>query len=85
MAHNVGVKVRFTQSARRHRIGKAHAMHVINTTLPITVPTDEQLPDRLVWIGKDDRGLELEVVGLVEPDYLLIIHVMPYEFRRRTR
>jgi len=43
-------------------------MHVINTTLPITVPTDEHLPDRLVWIGKDDRGLELEVVGLVEPD-----------------
>jgi len=85
VAHNVGVKVRFTQSARRHRIGKAYAMHVINTTLPITVPTDEQLPDRLVWIGKDDRGLELEVVGLVEPDYLLIIHVMPYEFRRRTR
>jgi len=30
-------------------------------------------------------GLELEVVGLVESDYLLIIHVMPYEFRRRTR
>ena len=53
VAHNAGVKVRFTQSARRHRIGKAHAMHVINTTLPITVPTDEHLPDRLVWIGKD--------------------------------
>ena len=60
-------------------------MHVINTTTPITVPTDEHLPDRLIWIGQDDRRLELEVVGLVELDYLLIIYVMPYEFRRRRR
>jgi len=29
-------------------------------------------------------AVDLEVVAIVEPDYLLVIHVMPYQFRRRT-
>ena len=33
--------------------------------------------------GPDDRGLELEIVAIVEPEYLLVIHVMPYRYRRR--
>jgi hypothetical protein len=40
--------------------------------------------ERLVWIGPDDRRLGLEVVAIVEPDHLLVIHVMPHQFRRRT-
>jgi len=47
--------------------------------------SDEEAPDRLVWVGEDDRGLELEVVALVLPDYLLVIHVMPTQLRRRRR
>lgn len=35
-------------------------------------------------IGPDDRGLDPEIVALVEPNYLLVIHVMPVQFRRRT-
>lgn len=38
--------------------------------------------DRLLWIGVDDRGVELEVIGIDLPDYLLIMHVMPYACRR---
>jgi hypothetical protein len=37
-----------------------------------------------MWIGPDDRDLDLEIVALVQPDYLLVIHVMPVQFRRRT-
>lgn len=37
---------------------------------------------RLLWIGPDDRGLSLEVVAILEPDYLLVIHVMPHHYRR---
>jgi hypothetical protein len=78
------VLVRFTQSARRHRIGKARALHVINNTEPTVMVADEDLQERLLWIGPDDRGVELEVIAIVEPDYLLVIHVMPHQFRRRT-
>jgi len=39
--------------------------------------------ERRKWIGVDDRGLELEIVGVVLDDgTLLIIHVMPTSFRR---
>lgn len=41
-------------------------------------------PERLLWVGPDDRGLELEIIASIEPDYLLVIHVMPNQFRRRT-
>lgn len=84
VAHNVTVLVRFTQSARRHRIGKARVLHVINHAEPTVVAATEDLQERLVWIGPDDRGVELEIVAIVEPDYLLVIHVMPHQFRRRT-
>jgi hypothetical protein len=77
------VRVRFTQSARRHRIGKARVLHVIEHVEPTRVPADEEMRERLVWVGADDRGLELEVVAVAEPDFLLVIHVMPRQFRRR--
>jgi hypothetical protein len=28
--------------------------------------------------------VELEIVAIVEPDHLLVIHVMPHQLRRRT-
>jgi hypothetical protein len=77
------MQLRFSQSARRHRIGKAHALHVIQHVQPTQIPADDQMRERLVWIGSDDRGLDLEVVAIVEMDYLLVIHVMPHQFRRR--
>lgn len=48
------------------------------------ISADGKTREKLVWVGPDDRGLDLEVVATVEADYLLVIHVMPHEFRRRT-
>jgi hypothetical protein len=49
---------------------------------PLVVAADGELDDRLVWVGPDDRGVVLEVIGVDLPDYLLIIHVMPLRLRR---
>jgi hypothetical protein len=38
--------------------------HVISTIEPIHVPASESADARLVWIGEDDRGIELEIVAL---------------------
>lgn len=57
-------------------------MHVISTTPPVRIPATEDLEARLVWIGEDDRGIELEIVGLDLPDALVVIHVMPTSLRR---
>ena len=51
VAHNGRVQVRFSQSARRHRIGKAHTLHVMNTTEPKVTPADETSNERRLWIG----------------------------------
>ena len=57
--------IRFTRSARRHRIGKTHALYVMNTAEPL-------IEDRgITWIG------ELTVVLVERPEVFLVIHVMP--------
>jgi hypothetical protein len=66
------------QAPDRH----AHALHVLNTVDPTTIPATADNSERGVWIGQDDRGVELEIVGVVEPDLLLIIHVMSTYYRR---
>lgn len=48
-------------------------------------PTDGAGVSDLAHPGPDDRGLELGIVAIVEPEYLLVIHVMPYRYRRRDR
>jgi hypothetical protein len=82
------MELRFAQSARRHRIGKAHVRHVVATTTPTAVETPSG-DAALEWIGPDDRYLELEVVGVIlepsdeplNPNEVLIIHVMPTDLR----
>ena len=84
MAHNIEpVEIRFTQSARKHRIGKARALYVIENYQPMEVHDPKTGEQNLRWIGIDDRGLELEIIAVVTPKYLLVIHVMPYRFRRK--
>lgn len=75
-------RVRFSQSARRHRIGKAHVLYVMNTVAPEVIEADEVNDSRLLWIGPDDRGLVLEIVAILDPHCPLVIHVMPHHFRR---
>lgn len=66
----------WTQSSRKHRIGRAHARYVIDTSKPTTITTASG-SEGLRWAGPDDRGVELEVIAVVLPGLYLVIHVMP--------
>ena len=57
-------------------------MHVINAVEPVPIPATDTADARLLWIGPDDRGVELEIVALDLPDEWLVIHVMPTALRR---
>ena len=57
-------------------------MHVVTTVEPQAVPATEVAGARLVWIGLDDRGIELEIVALDLDEAVVIIHVMPTGLRR---
>ena len=45
------------------------------------MPSTDVADARLVWIGPDDRGIELELVALDLGDAVVIIHVMPTDLR----
>ena len=82
--NNSAWEIRFTQSARRHRIGRASARHVLATTNPTPVTTSSGATAWL-YVGPDERGRELEIVALevagARQPYLLVIHVMPTQLR----
>lgn len=86
MSDNIeGAVVRWTQSARRHQIGKASARHVIRGVEPARTTTLGGAGARQ-RLGLDERGRELEIVAIdVEPPdgppYLLVIHVTPTTLR----
>jgi len=63
-------------------VGKAHAMFVIDSVAPDHVSATATADARLVWIGEDDRGIELEIVALDLADAVVVIHVMPTALRR---
>ena len=66
--------IRFTQSARRQRIGRARARHVLLHTSAVTV--DVGPPLRLLFVGEDHTGRTLEIVAVWEFPRLFVIHVM---------
>ena len=77
-------EVRFAKSARKHRIGRAHVLFVLENYEPVTFLSIYGEDQKLLWIGQDDRGLELEIVAIKLVEHILVIHVMPRNFRRRN-
>lgn len=73
--------MRWAQASRRHRVGRAHARYVMSTAIPTQTKTSSG-NEALLWIGPDDRGVELEIVAAVLPDLYLVVHVMPTGLRR---
>ena len=77
--------IRFTSTARKHKIGAVHARFVIGNNQPLRAPGLNEFEQRLFWTGIDDRGLELEIAGIEFEEEILVIHVMPTVFRRKGR
>ena len=91
VSHNSAMlEIRFTQAARRHRIGRASVRHVMATVAPIGTITAQGSP---AWIctGRDERGRELDVIAVEigqaegRDPFLLVTHVMPTSLRKRNR
>ena len=80
------MEIRFTTSARRHRVGRASVLHVLASTTPSSMTTRHGTAGWL-YVGADERGRELEVIAVeveetdLRPAALLVIHVMPTNLR----
>lgn len=74
------MRLKLTQAARKHRLGAARIAYVIANVEPTrgARPSGER---EFSWIGPDDRGLELEIVGVLinydGEESMLVIHAMP--------
>jgi hypothetical protein len=74
-------EVRITRSGRKHGLGKAH---VIEAMIDAGEPEVEEDGDALLFVGKDSRGVEIEVVAVPDDrneDGLAVIHAMPTKYR----
>jgi len=77
------VRLQWTRSATRHRISRDRSRYVIEhcglvgeEPPPLSAPANA--PDRLVYLGDDQEGVALEVLGVQLADgVLLVIHAMP--------
>jgi hypothetical protein len=71
--------IRVVRSGRRHKVGVAHILAVMGTVSPV------QVGDQLLFVGADDRGIELEIIAVPDnrnPETLAVIHAMPTELRK---
>ena len=71
--------IRVVRSGRRHKVGVAHIVAVMNTVNPV------QVGDQLLFVGVDDRGIELEIIAVPDdrnPETLAVIHAMPTDLRK---
>ena len=67
--------MRITRSARKHRIGNAH---ILAAMINAGEPTTEG--DALIYVGEDDRGIELLIIAVPDdrnPGGLAVIHASP--------
>ena len=73
----MSVRVEFTQSARRHKIGKARVRQVLANPIVVNRIVEDHDPRiRLLILGDDDTGRALEVIAVEEDDVLVVIHAM---------
>jgi len=77
--------IRFTQAARRHRIGRGPIRYVMATAVPFVTTTTTGV-EAYAWIGRDDRNRKLTIIALIGTNpatgeaALVVIHVQP-EYR----
>ena len=78
------MRVEFTQSARRHKIGKARVRQVLAN--PVVVDRIVEVHDprvRLLILGGDDTGRALKVIAVEEDEVFVVIHAM--DLRQKFR
>lgn len=81
---NEWTRVEFTQLARSHEIGKARVRQVLANPVVVDRIVEEHDPRvRLLILGYDGTGRDLEVIAVEEYEVLVVIHAM--DLRQKFR
>ena len=85
VVHNHWVKLRFTKSARLHKVGRARAVFAIEHAYAVVcVDRPAGAGYLLMYLGDDETGRAFEVGGIEEGDTFVVIHVMDLRTKFRT-
>lgn len=74
--------IKITSGARKHGLTRTRIEQALSTQHISNTHETTGTDPKIRYLGKDDRGEELEIVAVVLPGLLLIIHAMPTRFRR---
>jgi protein involved in polysaccharide export with SLBB domain len=75
--------VRIVSGARKHGISRRRIEQaLLSQTEAVEIGTEITDP-KIRFVGRDERGEEIEMVAVVLPGLLLIIHAMPTRYRRK--
>ena len=68
--------ISFTRSARKHRVGRARVLTVLATSPLVEFATEGDHRVRVLAVGPDWTGRQLEVVAVIEQGRVVVIHAM---------
>ena len=69
-------RIGFTRSARKHRVGRARVLAVLATSPLVEFATEGDQRVRVLAVGPDWTGRQLEVVAVIEQGRVVVIHAM---------
>jgi len=76
------VNVRIVSSARKHRLSRRRIEQALQRQVSAQTLLSDATDPKIRFVGLDDRGEEIEIVAVVLPGLLLVIHAMPTRYRR---
>lgn len=77
------MNVRFSKSARKHRIAKGRAVEALENAEFIGSKQRADGRWTEMYVGTDSRGAELEIgIGRLADGTALVVHVMPTHYRK---
>ncbi|MDR1449751.1 MAG: hypothetical protein LBI84_06060 [Propionibacteriaceae bacterium] len=74
--------VKFLAEADKHKVPRRSSLYVVLTARPQAITTNRGKSGTL-FVGKDDRGVELEVITVGAGPRETIIHSMPVNYRHK--
>ena len=80
-----GFEVRIVSRARKHGISRRRIEQAMTSQFLSEAVASGTTDPKIRYVGVDERGEEIEIVAVVLPRLMLIIHAMPTRFRRQGR
>ena len=74
--NNDRVELRFTKSARKHKIGRARAVYIVEHPFVVVAVARPGAEEILMHLGDDETGRAFEVGVVQEGDTYVVIHAM---------